>query len=275
MPITERAIGRIERVIWVRLPEAGLAAVVAVHQPRLGAALGGCTLLPGADSAEAVVVAMRQAESATLTARMCGADVGGGAVVVLGDPSADALAALGGVLDRLDGALWLVPDLGRDALEGRVVGRSTRFVADPDPAEAAAGVLRAVRSGWLQATDRVSIRQARLRVLPGGALAEAVASLAAAEGASVTVGSRLPAGGAADIVVSCSPAALTEQDVATVSCRVLVGAAGDPLESEAVWQALAARGVLAVPGGIAAGGLVRAAAAVAARAHGRRRAMSA
>lgn len=263
MPFTERAIGRIERVVWVRLPEVGLAAVVAIHQPRLGVALGGFTLLPGGDSADAVVTAMRQAESATLTARMCGAEVGGGAVVVLGEPSPDALGALGGVIDRLGGSLWLVPDLGCDALEGRVVGRATRFVADPDPADAAAGVLRAVRSGWLQATDRVSVNGARMRVLPGGALAEAVATLASAEGAVVTVDSGLPAGTRSDIVVSCSPAALSEEDVAMATCRVMVGAAGDPLESEAVWQALSARGVVAVPGGIAAGGLVRAAAAVA------------
>lgn len=272
MTITERAIGRIERVVWVRVPEAGLVAVVAIHAPRLGIALGGCTVLGGADSADAMVIAMHQAEAATLAARMAGVPAGGGAVVVPGEPGPRALAALGDVIERLAGALWLVPDLGADAGHGRVVARHTRFAADPGPHDGAAGIVSTAHGAWRQATDSTDLAGVSVRVLGEWLLADTVAEMLAGDGAVVARardgrGPMEPV----DMVVSCSPAALTDAQAVALRCRVVVGAPGDALESEAVWAALSARGVLAVPGTVAGGALISAAYALASPGRGANR----
>lgn len=261
--ISERAIGRTERVLWARVPEAGLAAVVAIHSPSLGAALGGCTLAGAVDSAAAVVTAMRQAESATLAARTAGLQAGGGSIVLLGDPSPRALAALGEVIDRLDGALWLVPDLGGAAAAARMAASHTRFAADPPPADGAASIVAMAHGAWRQATGTAELDGLPVAVLADGPLADEVAGMLAAAGARV-VRAEDASGitGPLDLVVSCSPAAITHDQAVDLDCRVAIGAIGDALDSDEVWAALSARGILAVPGSVAGGGLLSAAAAL-------------
>jgi leucine dehydrogenase len=260
--ITERSIGRIERVIWARIPEAGLAAVVAVHAPRLGKALAGCTVAGPVDSAAATVRAMRHAESTTLAARTAGLAAGGGAIIMLGEPGPDAYAALGGLLDRLDGGLWLVPDLG-DAAAAQAVVPHTRYAADPDPAEVAAGLVSVARGAWRQATGEADLLGLRIAVLADGLLPDHVAELLTGDGAVVQrAASALDLHRHTDMVVSCAPSALTDEQAVDLRCRVAIGAPGDALDSDAVWAALAARGVLAIPGAVAGGALLSAAEAL-------------
>ena len=267
--ITERTIGRVERVLWVRDPRAGLAAVVAVHSPRLGPALAGCTVLPAADSADAMLHAMRAAEWATLTARTAGAPVGGAGVVVLGEADADALDALGDLLGELAADLWLVPDLGMATAAARRLGLRAGILADPHPALGAAGVVAATRAGWRQAGGG-DLDGARVHVTGAGGLCDEVAGRLAAAGARVARAHEGPVGAPGDAVVACPGAGLTEADAAALRCRLAVGAPGDALDTEPVWAALAARGVVAVPGSIAGGALLAAAAdLVTAAARGR------
>jgi|GEM_PF-7079833 len=263
--ITERMIGRVERVLWVREPAAGLAAVVALHSPRLGPALAGCAVLHGADSADAVLHAMRAAEWATLTARTAGAAAGGGAVVLLGDPHPEAAVALGDLLGDVAPGLWIVPDLGRATETGREIGLRAGRLADPDPARGAAGVVAATVSGWRQATGAASVRDVDVRVLGAGGLAAHVATGLSAGGARVTRRDVCdPSAPPADAVVACPGAGLSEAEAASLRCRLAVGAPGDALDAEPVWAALTARGVVAVPGSIAGGALLAAAAELAA-----------
>lgn len=261
--VSERTIGRTERVMWVRDPGPGLAAVIAVHSPRLGPALAGLTVMPGGDSADAVLHAMRAAEWSTLAARTAGAPVGGGAVVLLGEATTDALEALGDVLDGLRGGVWLVPDLGPDVEDARTAGARCAFLADPPPTAGAHGLVRATVSGWRQMTGGDDLAGAQVRVLGHGLLADAVVAHLADEGARVSRAPRADVGSPhADVVVACSTAGITEVEAVALRCRLAVGSPGDALDSEAVWAALSARGVHALPGSIAGASLLEAAAAL-------------
>lgn len=265
--LRERAVGGAERVLWGRDGDSGAAVAVVVQTTRLGPAVGGCIHLMRGDSSEAVGAAIARAALVTLAAITASAPMGGGAVVILGRADEAALATAGAMIDELDGALWMVPDLGDMPHLGRAVAAHTRFNADPDPRTTAAGIVRAAADAWEDdAGTTAGLADAHVVVLGAGPLADAVVAASGADGARVErLHDGLHALPACDVLINCGARRFEPETMRAVRCRVLVGAIGGPSDDDSVWRALAARGIQSVPGSVAAGVLLRSAAATIAR----------
>ena len=63
-------------------PMTGLKAVIAIHNSRLGPALGGCRYLAYPDDESAVADAARLAQGMSYKAALAGLPVGGGCAVI-------------------------------------------------------------------------------------------------------------------------------------------------------------------------------------------------
>ncbi|MGH7819513.1 MAG: Glu/Leu/Phe/Val dehydrogenase dimerization domain-containing protein, partial [Candidatus Binatia bacterium] len=73
-----------EQVVFCRDRASGLRAVIAVHDTRLGPALGGIRMRDYATEAAALEDVLRLSQAMTWKASLAGLDLGGGKAVVLG-----------------------------------------------------------------------------------------------------------------------------------------------------------------------------------------------
>lgn len=147
----------------------GLRAIIAVHNTRLGKALGGCRMWPYATEAEALTDALRLSRGMTYKAALAGLPQGGGKSVIIGDPRRDKTPALmhamGRAVDRLNGAYVIAEDSGTSVADMRLMAEVTTHVGgladeksvaagrtgDPSPATAKGvfiGIRAAVRHVW-------------------------------------------------------------------------------------------------------------------------------
>ena len=105
-----------ERIVKGICPTTGLQAIIAIHDRRLGPALGGCRMWPYESEREAVIDAQRLSKSMTLKAAVAGLPLGGGKAVIIGDPQTLGTEALfrsfGRVVVRLGGQYITSKDVG-------------------------------------------------------------------------------------------------------------------------------------------------------------------
>ena len=267
------------------LQDAGLQGVIAIHDSRRGAALAATRIHPSASLTEAFGEALDLAAAVTREASMAGLPRGGAAAVFVGPAAAEKSrpfhAAYARVLDRLDGRLLAVGDMGFEARDLVVLARMTRHVGHRkgpggDAAELTAqGVLEAIRAAAdrlespldemhvaIQGLGQVGYRLARRLAAEGCRLSVADIDSGRAErvrhelGAEV-VGAEAIAAIEADVF---SPNAgshtLDEQAAASLRCQAVIGAARAVLAQAQVAEGLQARGILYAPDFVAcAGGL--------------------
>ena len=69
-----------EHVAFYHDKEAGLSAIIAIHNTNLGPALGGCRMWPYVSSAEALTDVLRLSKGMTYKAAITGLNLGGGKV---------------------------------------------------------------------------------------------------------------------------------------------------------------------------------------------------
>jgi leucine dehydrogenase len=117
-----------EQVVFFFDRATGLKAIVALHDTRLGPAIGGCRMWPYASETEALTDVLRLARGMTYKAAMASLPFGGDKTVVIGDPKADKSEALFRALGRA------IDSLGGRYYTGEDVGTSPADVADLDPA---------------------------------------------------------------------------------------------------------------------------------------------
>ncbi|MEX5669513.1 Glu/Leu/Phe/Val dehydrogenase dimerization domain-containing protein, partial [Pseudomonas neuropathica] len=75
-------------------PVTGLKAVIAIHNSRLGPALGGCRYLAYPDDESAVEDAVRLAQGMSYKAALAGLAQGGGVAVIMRPVHVESRAAL-------------------------------------------------------------------------------------------------------------------------------------------------------------------------------------
>jgi leucine dehydrogenase len=155
--------------------DSGLRAIIAVHNTRLGKALGGCRMWPYASEADALTDALRLSRGMTYKAALAGLPQGGGKSVIIGDPRREKTPALmhamGRAVDRLNGAYVIAEDSGTSVADMRLIAEVTPHVGgladersmaagrsgDPSPATAKGvfiGIQAAVRHVWQRADLR-------------------------------------------------------------------------------------------------------------------------
>jgi valine dehydrogenase (NAD+) len=286
-----------ERVVIRQDPETGLRLIVAVHSTVLGPALGGLRLrrYPGG-LREALDDVLGLARTMTLKASAAGLDLGGGKAVMLDDGREDMretrLAAAAEVIDGFGGAYITAEDIGTTTADMDLIAERTRFVVgrsrerggggDPSPVTAAT-VYHAIRRGLECATGSEEVEGRRIGVIGLGKVGSVLAEKLALAGAEVVacdldadraerlaaeLGLALAPSAEAilatelDVLAPCATGGLIDDALArSIDCRIVAGAANNPLTSRDVARTLQARGILYVPDFLAnCGGLIHVAA---------------
>ncbi len=121
-----------ETVTFITDPEAGLRAIVAIHDTTRGPALGGCRMYAYGSEEEALRDVLRLSRGMTYKAAAANLSLGGGKAVIIGNPrelKAPALMrAMGRAVDRLGGNYITAEDVGTTVADFAEVRKETRFV---------------------------------------------------------------------------------------------------------------------------------------------------
>ena len=121
-----------EQVVFCHNKDAGLKAIIAVHNSVLGPALGGLRMWPYKSDDEALNDVLRLSRGMTYKNAVAGLNLGGGKAVIIGDPSTDKSEALfrafGRFVNSLNGRYITAEDVGIDVNDMEYVYRETEYV---------------------------------------------------------------------------------------------------------------------------------------------------
>jgi valine dehydrogenase (NAD+) len=282
-----------EQIVIRQDPETGLRFIVAVHSTVLGPALGGMRLkrYPGG-LREALEDVMGLARTMTLKASAAGLHLGGGKAVMIDDGRDDMRAArLEGaarVIEGLEGAYITAEDIGTTTADMDRLSRFTRFAVgrsagkggggDPSPVTAET-VFQAMRRGLAAATGSPEFGGRRIGLIGLGKVGSVLAARLAEAGASVIAcdldseraeqlaaehsfetapSAKAILASELDVLAPCAAGGLIDEALARVlECRVVAGAANNPLTDRGVARILMERDILYVPDFLAnCGGLI-------------------
>jgi leucine dehydrogenase len=274
-----------EELLVLHDAAAGLRGVIAVHDSRVGPALGATRVHPAASLDAALDEALRLSEAVGREAAMAGLVRGGAAAVFVGPAAAEKsrpfLTAYARLLDRLEGRVLAMADMGFDSRDLTVLARMTRHVAHrrgpgTDVAELTAqGVLEGIRAAALhlespldemhvaiQGVGQVGYRLARLLAAEGARLTVADVDPGRVErvrdelGAEVVAAQAIAAVDADVFSPNAGSALLDEPAIDGLRGRAVVGSARAVLADVRDAETLHARGVLYAPDFVVcAGGL--------------------
>lgn len=269
----------------------GMRAIVAIHDTRLGPALGGCRFVAYVNEEAAFTDALRLARAMTHKAALAGLSHGGGKAVLVRPTKPFDRKALferfGRFVDGLGGRYVTTEDSGTSPEDMAVVREATPHVCgcpvehggsgDPSPLTAL-GVRRGIEACVHVALGRDSLKGVHVAVQGLGHVGYHLCKELAAAGAKLTVadvvdervkqavdelGAKVaPAAEIhrteCDVYAPCAlGGALDDRTVPELRCRIVAGAANNQLAAERNGQMLVERGILYAPDyAINAGGLI-------------------
>jgi leucine dehydrogenase len=283
--------GRHEQVVFVQDMEAGLRAIIAIHNTTLGPALGGTRMYPYATEEQALRDVLDLSRGMTYKAAAAGLDLGGGKAVIIGDPlkhKSDALLrAYGRFVNRLAGLFYTGEDVGTGVSDMEIVRTETRFVGglsrerggggDPSPITAY-GVLQGMQACAAERWRDDSLEGRTVAVQGLGKVGWHLAELLQKAQATV-IGSDVNGERAArarqvlgirtvdpaaiydvpaDIFAPCAlGGAISADTVPRLKCEVIAGSANNQIASPPVARLVSERGILYAPDYVInAGGLM-------------------
>jgi leucine dehydrogenase len=268
-----------------------LRAIVAIHDSRLGPALGGCRFIQYDTDEAALVDALRLARGMTYKAALAGLAHGGGkSVIVRPRGSFDRVAlfrAFGKFIDDLGGHYITAEDSGTGLEDMEVIRTATKNVTgvdvshggsgDPSPFTAL-GVRRGIEACVKHRLGRESLEGIHVAVQGVGHVGYHLCKELHAAGAKLSVadidplkteraerdfGATIVAldqifGVDCDVIAPCAlGSALNDQTISRLKAKVVAGAANNQLAEPRHGDDLHARGIAYAPDyAINAGGLV-------------------
>jgi leucine dehydrogenase len=272
--------------------DSGLRGAIALHSTTLGPAMGGVRRARYPRPDTLVDDALRLSRAMTFKNSAAGLDLGGGKAVVLDDgmwatTRRARLRALARFIDRLDGRYIAAEDVGTTPADMAAIADETKWVAgrpvelggrgDPSPATA-----RSVFASLLAAVEMLhgsaELAGLSVGVLGLGAVGLRLAEMLSSAGARLVVADidetrtadaarRLQAEvvrraslleADVDVLAPCALGGVIGPDeVPRLQCRIVVGAANNPLTCDQVADDLHRRGVLYIPDFLAkCGGII-------------------
>lgn len=270
-----------EQVVFCQSKDAGLKAIIAIHNTVLGPALGGLRMWPYKTDEEALNDVLRLSRGMTYKNAVAGLNLGGGKAVIIGDPAVDKSEALfrafGRFVNSLSGRYITAEDVGIDVNDMEYVYRETEFVTgvhqvhggsgDPSPFTAF-GALQGVMATLNYKHGNEDIGKYTFAVQGAGHVGSEFIKLLREQGAKVFVTDinkdavqrcvdelGCEAVGVEDIYdVDCdvfSPCALggtiNEQTIDRIKARIICGAANNQLATDQIGDELMKRGVAYAP----------------------------
>jgi leucine dehydrogenase len=269
----------------------GLAAIVAIHDTRLGPSLGGCRFIHYATEEGAIVDALRLARGMTYKAAITGIAHGGGKSVLMKPKKEFDRAALfrsfGRFVDELGGRYITAEDSGTGLEDMEVIRTVTKSVVgvkpehggsgDPSPFTAL-GVRRGIEACVKFVYGREGLDGMKVAVQGIGHVGYHLCKELHAMGAELTVADVDPLkserakrefgahivpldaiyGVECDIFAPCAlGSALNDGTIPQLKCKIVAGAANNQLAEPRHGEDLMQRGILYAPDyAINAGGLV-------------------
>jgi len=276
----------------------GMRAIVAIHDTRLGPALGGCRFIHYDSDEDGVVDALRLARGMTYKAALARIPHGGGKSVIIKPRAQFDRAALfrafGKFLEGLGGHYVTAEDSGTGIEDMEVIRDVTRHVTgvkpehggsgDPSPFTAL-GVRRGIEACVKRELDRDDLEGVRVAVQGVGHVGYHLCRELHALGADLTVADIDPLKAeraqrefgagiveldaifstACDVFAPCAlGSALNDETIPRLACKIVAGAANNQLAEPRHGDDLMQRGILYAPDyAINAGGLINVAQEVA------------
>lgn len=185
-----------EQLIFCSRPEAGLKAIIAIHDTTLGPALGGTRMWNYSSESEAVRDVLRLSRGMTYKAAISGLNLGGGKAVIIGDSrtgKSEALfRAFGRYIDGLGGRYITAEDVGMTEQDMEWIFSETKYVTgipkalggsgNPSPVTAY-GVYMGIKAAAKKAYGSDSLEGLRIGIQGAGSVASGLASHLHKEGA--------------------------------------------------------------------------------------------
>ena len=279
-----------EQVIFCEDKNAGLKAIIAIHDTTLGPALGGCRMWNYASEEEALTDVLRLSRGMTYKAAAAGLNLGGGKAVIFGERSTKSEAmfrVFGRFVEALNGRYITAEDVGTTVHDMENIFMETKYVTgvapahggsgDPSPVTAY-GVYKGMQASAKAAFGSESFKDKKIAVQGLGNVGGNLVRHLAEEGAKLTVTDISPERCeeiakqyGAEVVapdaiydVDCdifSPNALgaviNDETLPKLKCKVVCGGANNQLKTDAHGVALEERGILYAPDYVVnAGGLI-------------------
>jgi len=272
-----------EQVVYCRDEETGLKAIIAIHNTLLGPGLGGTRFFPYASEREALVDVLRLSRGMSYKNALAGLDLGGGKAVIIGDPNEikteALLRAYGRFVQSLNGRYYTACDVGTYVQDMDVVARESQFVTGRSPEAGGAGdssiltaygVFQGMRASAEYLWGAPSLAGKRVGISGVGKVGRYLVGHLIEDGASIVATD--PHEGAVqwlrdnyaqveivstteelvaselDVYAPCAlGGALDDATVATLSAKIVCGAANNQLAHAGVEKQLADRGILYAP----------------------------
>ena len=267
---------------------SGMHCIVAIHDTRLGPAIGGCRFLPYADERDALIDSLRLARGMTYKAALAGLPHGGGKTVMLRPDKLFDRAALfrafGRFIDGLGGRYFTAEDSGTGIEDMEIVHGVTKQVVgtgggsgDPSPFTAL-GVRRGIEACVKIRLGRDSLEGIHVAVQGVGHVGYHLCKELFEQGATLSVADVDPLKaeraqrehGAkvvpierifdvdCDVLAPCAlGSALNDDTIPRIRSRIVAGAANNQLAEPRHGDDLHSRGILYAPDyAINAGGLI-------------------
>jgi leucine dehydrogenase len=156
LKITEINTNTHEKIIHCEDADSGLNCFIAVHNTKLGAALGGTRFWSYNSDEEALQDAVRLSEGMTYKNSLAGLDLGGGKAVINltgAEKTPDLLRAYGRAVDSLNGMYITAEDVGCKPGDLEIIAETTEHTVNPrlgDPSPATSyGVLKAMEGALM------------------------------------------------------------------------------------------------------------------------------
>ncbi len=280
-----------EQIVFCQDKEAGLKAIIAIHNTVLGPALGGTRMWMYNNESDALNDVLRLSRGMTYKASISGLDLGGGKAVIIGDSKTDKTDKLfirfGEFVNSLSGKYITAEDVGTSTNDMVNISKSTKYVTglpesqggggDPSPVTAYGvfmGMKAAAKETW--GTDSLSGRKVSIQGC--GHVGQNLVKLVTEDGGKVYVTDihkeNLDKVAQynptfvdkdavydldVDIYAPCAlGATLNTANIEKLKCSVIAGAANNQLEDESLHgKLLMNKGILYAPDFlINAGGLI-------------------
>jgi valine dehydrogenase (NAD+) len=291
--VFERGTGH-EQVVFCHDRATGLRAIIAIYSTALGPALGGTRFYPYASEQDALDDVLNLSKGMAYKAALAGLDLGGGKAVIIGDParlkSEALLRAYGRFVETLHGRYYTACDVGTFSEDMDHIARECSYVTGRTVAHGGAGdssVLTAygVFQGMRAAADVTwgspALAGRTVGVAGVGKVGHHLVTHLVEEGADVVVTDVNPAAvervrdqhpqvrsvtdtealvdSELDVYAPCAlGGALDDHSVATLTARVVCGAANNQLAHAGIEKSLQDRGILYAPDYVVnAGGLIQ------------------
>jgi leucine dehydrogenase len=288
---THEEFDRHEQVSFFHDEETGLRAIIAVHDTRLGPALGGCRMWAYESDEQALRDVLRLSRGMTYKAAITGLPLGGGKSVIIGDArkvkTPAMMRAMGRAVESFHGRYIVAEDVGTTVDDLNQMHKETGYAVgvahdgqgtgDPSPTTAY-GVYMGLKAAVKYRLGKESVAGLTIAVQGLGNVGYNLCKLLAKDGARLlvtdvqtdridTAVKELQAtavalneiyGVEADVFSPCALGAILNDDtIPRLKARVVAGAANNQLAEARHGDALRDAEVLYVPDYlINAGGLI-------------------